>query len=189
MRDIRHRNSEILHMRKRGLSCGEIAHIFDISRDRVRQILQELELEENRKQRAEQILQAIRLSKNIERKWPIEVIIEGFLLPKTVTWRLLRYFGDKNTFQLTLKDFMDLLIVDNERIPRNFREAFPICNESRIGPWTHSVIVDHLSRQDLGTAFNKVWSKCLEKLDVHSKQTKHSWPFGPPRCMKMLFSY
>ena len=166
MRDIRNRNSEILNMRKMGLSFGEIAHIFDISRERVQQILQEADLEQKRKQRAEKIFQDMRLSNNIEKKWPIEVIIEFLLLPKTVTWRLLKYFEVENISQLTLKDFMDLLIVDNGRMPRDFREAFPICNGSRIGPWTHSVIVNYLSRQDLGAAFNKEWSRRLEKQPV-----------------------
>ena len=118
----------------------------------------------------------MRLSNNIERKWSIEVIIEGLLLPKTVTWRLLRYFESENIFQLSLKDFMDLLIVGNDRMPKNFREAFPICNGSRIGPWTHSVIVNYLSRQDLGAAFNKEWAKRLEKLAIYMERAREHIP-------------
>jgi hypothetical protein len=176
MRDIRNRNAEILNMRKMGLSFGEIAHIFDISRERVHQILQEADLEQKRKQRAEKIFQDMRLSNNIEKTWPIEVIIEFLLLPKTVMWRLLRYFEVENISQLTLKDFMDLLIVNNGRMPRDFREAFPICNVRRIGPWTHSVIVDYLSRQDLGAAFSKEWTKRLEKLAIYVEQTREHFP-------------
>jgi len=73
MRDTRNRNSEILNMRKRGLSYGEIAHMFDISRDRVRQILKELDFEEKRKRRIQKILQHVRSSNNIEEEWPREL--------------------------------------------------------------------------------------------------------------------
>ena len=176
MRDKKFRNLKILEMKIRGLSYGEIAHIFDISRDRVRQVLQELDFEEKRKQRAQKIFQDIKSSNNIEKEWPIGVIIEGLVLPKTVTWRLVRYFEAEDVFQLTLKDFMDLLIVDNDRVPKDFREAFPICNGSRIGPWTHSVIVNYVSRQDLGATWNKEWSNRLEKLRIYLKQSRKQMP-------------
>jgi hypothetical protein len=45
MRAIEKRNLEILFMRERGIPYGEIAPSFDISRDRVHQVIQELDLE------------------------------------------------------------------------------------------------------------------------------------------------
>ena len=56
MKDIKKRNDEILEMWKSGLSYEEIAHAFDISRDRVHQILKELDLEKNRKKRSQKML-------------------------------------------------------------------------------------------------------------------------------------
>ena len=176
MRDIKKRNSEILNMWKSGLSYGEIAHAFDISRDRVRQVIKELDLEKKRNRRSKNMIRAMKLSNNIHKKWHIEFIIDGLQLPKTITWRLLRYFEAEKISKLSLKQFMDLLIVGYNRMPRNFREAFPICWQSRIGVWTHSFIVNYLSQQDLGDAFNKEWSQRLKKLTEYVKRTRAHTP-------------
>jgi len=176
MRDIKYRNSEILNMRKRGLSYGEIAHTFDISRDRVRQIIKELEPEGEHRRRVQKILQDLRASNDIEKMWPRNAIIEALQLPEPLIWRLLNYFESKNICELSLKQLMELLFANDDRMPKKPRDAFPICNVNLIGFKTHSLIVNHLAQQDLGDTFNREWSKRMKSLMEYLKGLKESAP-------------
>jgi hypothetical protein len=176
MRDIRNRNLQILDMSKRGIPYGKIAHIFDISRDRVRQIIKELEPEENQRRRVQKIVHDLRASNNIEKMWPRNAIIEALQLPEPLIWRLLNYFESKNVYQLSLRQFMDLLFANDNRMPKNPRDAFPICKINHIGFKTHSLIIHHLIQQDLGDAFNREWSKRLENLMEYLRRLKESAP-------------
>lgn len=176
MKAVENRNHEILGMWKSGLSLPKIAHTFDISRDRVRQILNELEPKEKRKQHAEKILQDIKRFDSIEKNWSRDIIIEGLQLPDTVTWRLMRYLKEENIAELSLKQFMDLIFINDGRIPRHPGAAFPICQGNQIGFKTHSYIIKHLCKQDLGAAFNLEWAKRFKNLKMYLNRVREFAP-------------
>lgn len=74
------RDSEVVRMRKEGMSLKDICERFGISRSRVGQITAASKLQEQQRERSHQILQALRSTNNIDRKWPKEIIMECLCL-------------------------------------------------------------------------------------------------------------
>ena len=152
------RDSEVLRMRKGGISYKQICERFGISRSRVGQIISAFELEEQQQERSRQILQTLRSTNNIDKKWPKEIIMECLLLPKVYAWRLERYFQRENILELSLRDLMDLLISSHIEAGQDLFHVLPALTQFSIGRKSYAFLVRCLSRQDLGEAFNTEWA-------------------------------
>ena len=74
------------------------------------------------------------------------------------------YFGALNRNEISLRDIMDFLITDYEKIPHDLYEVCPAYKQKHLGQKTYANIVHHLSTQDLGHTFNFEWNKRLKKL-------------------------
>ena len=49
---------------------------------------------------------------NIDKKWPIETLIQDLQFPKRAEQRLTEYFSGLNCSEMSLRDIMDFLITD-----------------------------------------------------------------------------
>jgi hypothetical protein len=101
---------------------------------------------------------------DIDRNWPTETLIRDLRFPLRAEQRLTEYFGCINSYETCLRDIMDFMISDYEKIPYDLYEACPAYRKKQIGRKTYSAIVHHLSEQDLGHTFNCEWNKRLKKL-------------------------
>lgn len=176
MVDYEKRNLEILRMRKKGKSLRQLSSSFGVSFERVRQIILCSELRKEIEERAKKTKQRFRSLDDIEKKWPKDIIIVGLLFPKTVTWRLTKYFEGHNIQEVSLKDLMDLLIQDKKRRSTNLFEVVPALKENHFGRKTVYAMIKHLSEQDLGDSFNIEWDKRLESLQRYFKRTDQDVP-------------
>jgi len=176
MIDYEERNLEILKMRKEGKSFRELSRLFGISFERIRQIVFRSELGKEIQEKSEKIRECFRSSDDIEKRWPKDIMLVGLLFPKTVTWRLRRYFEGHDIQEISLKDLMDFLIRDKKRRSTNLFEVVPALRRNHFGRKTVHTMIKHLSEQDLGDSFNIEWDKRLESLRRYFKRIDQDVP-------------
>jgi hypothetical protein len=161
---VEKRNSEIIKKRDSGASYRAIAFEFGLSQSRIQQIVSQYRKEEDRQEQATRLLSKLRMLNDIDRNWPIETLIQGLRFPIRAEQRLTEYFCCSNSAEISLRDIMNFLIADYEKIPHDLYEASPAYRQKQIGRKTYSAIVNHLSEQDLGSTFRCEWNKRLKKL-------------------------
>jgi len=161
---VEKRNAEIVQKWHSGASYSAIAFEFGLSRSRIQQIVSRYRKEEKRQEQSTRLLSKLRMSDDIDRNWHTEPLIQGLGFPVRAEQRLTKYFGCSNSFEISLRDIMDFLITDYEKIPHDLYEACPAYKQKQIGRKTYSAIVNHLSEQDLGHTFSCEWNKRLKKL-------------------------
>jgi len=168
------RDSEIIRMKKEGISCKQICERFSISRSRVGQIISVIEREEQKRERSRQILQTLRSTNDIGKKWPKETIMECLLLPKVIAWRLERYFQSEYIVELSLLDLMDFLISGHIEPGQDLFQVMPALMQFNVGRKTYAVLVRRISQQDLGGAFHTEWARRISNV-VRCLQRTHAY--------------
>ena len=176
MNDIKDRNTDILRLREQGITYQEIANSFDISRSLVGKIVNKHEIEHRCRNQAEKYRELFRSSNDIEKKFPKDIIIEGLLFERRANISIKRYFDSQDIPEISIKDVMDFLISDFEKMPKHPWEAMPAYKQKHIGIKTYSSLVYHISELDLGEAFNTEWQKRLEKLAKYLKSIDRHVP-------------
>ena len=168
MPNLKKRNSEMIQTRNKGATYQEIADLFGLSRERVRQIITRSELEEEQRLQSEKILAIIKITDDIKKKWPTNFLIDGFQFPKKTAWALNKYFDRHNIIQFSLLDLMNFLIPENDLGDADFWMNVPALKEKWVGRKTYASLVEHLSQYDLGHTFNTEWAKRIKKLKRYS---------------------
>jgi predicted DNA-binding protein YlxM (UPF0122 family) len=168
MSNLKKRNSEIIQTRNKDATYQEIADLFGLSRERVRQIITRSELEEEQRLQSEKFLAIIKITDDIKKKWPTKFLIDGFQFPKKTAWALNKYFDRHNTIQFSLLDLMNFLIPENDLDDTDFWMNVPALKEKWVGGKTYASLVEHLSQYDLGHTFNTEWEKRIKKLMQYS---------------------
>ena len=158
------RNADILRRRESGASYRAITSEFGLSRSRIQQIVSRSRTDEERQDQSTRFLCKLRMFDDIDRNWPTETLIRDLRFPLRAEQRLTEYFGCINSYEICLRDIMDFMISDYEKIPYDLYEACPAFRKKQIGRKTYSAIVHHLSEQNLGSSFRSEWNKRLKKL-------------------------
>lgn len=162
---IEKRNGEIVQKINSGASCKEIASEFGLSRSRIHQIVSRHRIDLERQGRSSKLVSKLRMVDNICEKWPTETLIQDLRFPIRAEQRLIEYFCGSHADEISLRDIMDFLVTDYEKIPYDLYEACPAYKQKHIGRKTYAATVNHLSEQDLGNTFNREWNKRLKNLD------------------------
>ena len=178
MSNLKKRNSEIIQTRNKGATYQEIADLFGLSRERVRQIIVRSELEKKQRLQSEKILAILKATDDINKKWSTNFLIDGFQFPKKTTWALNKFFARHNITQFSLLDLMNFLIAENEFHYTEFWMNVPALKEKWVGGKTYASLVGHLSKHDLGHTFNSEWAKRVKKFIQYL--VKHD------KCIPML---
>ncbi len=178
---VEKRNAEIVQKWDSGASYRAIALEFDLSRSRIQQIVSHSRKAEERQEQSARLLSKLRMFDDIDRSWPIEALIQGLRFPIRAEQRLTEYFGSSKSYEISLRDIMDFLITDYEKIPHDLYEACPAYKQKKIGRKTYSAIVHHLSEQNLGNAFSREWNKRLKKL---MRFMEKAWGYIPDSFRK-----
>lgn len=147
-----------------GTSCIAIASEFGLSRSRIQQIVNRHRRDAERQERSSELLNKLRMADNIDEKWPTETLIQYLRFPIRAEQRLTEYFCGSEIGEISLRDIMNFLITDYERIPYDLHEACPAFKQKQIGHKTYAAAVNHLSEQVLGNTFYCEWNKRLKKL-------------------------
>jgi hypothetical protein len=161
---VEKRNAEIVQKWDSGASYKAIAFEFDLSQSRIQQIVNRSIKEKEKQEQSTRLLRKLRMFDDIDRNWPTDILIQDLRFPIRSEQRLTEYFGCSNSYEISLRDIMDFLITDYEKIPHDLYEACPAYKQKHIGRKTYRAIVHHLSEQDLGLTFNCEWNRRLKKL-------------------------
>ncbi len=161
---VEKRNAEIVQKCSSGASYKAIASEFGLSQSRIQQIVSRYRIDVERQKRSSKLLSKLRMVDNVDKKWPTETLIQDLRFPIRAEQRLTEYFGGLNSNEISLRDIMDFLIIDYEKIPHDLYEACPAYKQRHIGRKTYGAVVHHLSVKDLGHTFRSEWNKRLKKL-------------------------
>jgi hypothetical protein len=167
MMDLTERDAEILRFRKEHATYKEIGQKFQISTERVRQIVCRLESETKRKDRSGELRSVFRAANEIGKMWPADFILDALLLQGRPRWSAQRFMENRHMTEASLRNLMDFLIADTIELPFNRLQAMPAYRQKDLGIKTYSALVDHLSGLDLGDAFNTEWAKRVKNLIRH----------------------
>jgi hypothetical protein len=85
MVSLKKRNLEIVKTRNKGATYQDIAALFGLSLERVRQIKIQYDHEEEQRLRSEKLPAIIIKANDIDRKWQTNFLIDGLQFPKKTT--------------------------------------------------------------------------------------------------------
>ena len=170
------RNSRIVEMRKSGRSYRELSRLFDISTERVRQIVLRFEFTVKRKERSLELLKEIRSTNDIDKRWSKDVILDGLMFPRRAISCLEQFLNTQNMTGLSLRDLMDFVIPRQDTVPSDPWEAMPALEYANVGYKTYGSMVRCLSEPDLGSCFNAEWAKRKEELRRYFRRTTRYSP-------------
>ena len=143
MPNLKKRNSEIIKTRNRGATYKEIANLFGVSPERVRQIILRSELEKRQRIKSKKNLSIIRITDDINKKWPTNFLIDGFQFPKKTAWALNKYFERHNITHFSLSDLMNLLISEKKFHETDLFMNAPALKEKWVGRKTYASLVEN----------------------------------------------
>lgn len=167
---LHQRNTKIVQKRNAGISYRAIASEFGLSRSSIQQIVHRSKTEEKRQEQSTKLLNVIRMFDDIDKNWPTETLIQGLQFPWRANQCLTNYFGCLKACEISLRDIMDFLITDYEKIPHDLYEACPAYKQKHVGRKTYGFLIKSLSEQDLGCAFDIEWNHRLRKLMCFMKK-------------------
>ena len=162
MSNLKTRNLKIIQARNKGATYQEIAGLFGLSRERVRQIVVQSETEKEQRLRSKKILETIKVTDDINKKFKTNFLVDGLHLPKKTTSALDKYFERHNITQLSLLDLMNLLIAEKELHETDLWMNVPALKEKWVGRKAYASLIEYLSKYDLGHNFNTEWEKRLK---------------------------
>lgn len=164
-------------MQENGASNKEIALAVGISRKALHLVLKKFEAERVAKERSAQLLQEIRWEDDLNRKWKVEQLMDALLPPIRARTSLGYLWEWKKVTELSLREFMDLVISDKPH-PKSEFLLTPLVDFRNARLKTFWATVKRLTELDLGDRCNQEWRRRLERLKqaqrIHGGQ-RYSW--------------
>jgi hypothetical protein len=178
VKTTRQRNRQIVEMRAQGVPRQEIARQFRITPDRVTMIEQEAATERAEAERRTRLQAKLRLADDLDKVWPVVNLLDALHLLTVARARLLSHFEQQHRTEMSLREFMDLVICE----PGDGAEAFartPLLRIRGIGKYGFHSVAAELAEADLGPRCNAEWQRRLAVL--RREWRIPSWPPNPRR--------
>jgi hypothetical protein len=178
MKETRTRNRRTVEMLEQGVCPQDVARKFRLSPERIRLIEREAATEKSLAQRRGRLQTEIRSADDLDKPWAVVDLIDALWLIVIAQVRLLAYFEEINRTQMSLRELMDLAILetldgDSERVKT------PLLGIRGIGKYGYYSVIAELTEMDLGPHGNEEWRRRLIKLRQHWKIP--CWPPNPRR--------
>jgi hypothetical protein len=160
--EIRERNVQIVEMRRAGYTYRAVAEHFDRSPSLAQQVVRRFKRQEELSEQSRGLLEQLRKSDDVRKKWDAIALVSGLLLPSRVTKVLIRHFAAHAVREISLLDLMDMMINDS-----NPDELFGVAVGFRIkhiGENSFCAIVARLMDLDLGSNANREWARRTDVL-------------------------
>lgn len=161
------RNSQIASLHKSGKTLDEIADRFRTSRVRVQHIVDTARLAKKRKKRVQSYHGKIRLTDDLDKKWDAGTLVEGLNLPYRVEDVLLSHFEHERRKQLSLRDFMAVVINDEPIDPAIPFVLTPVFKIKGVGHYGFRDILASLTSMNMGETCNREWKRRLSILEEY----------------------
>jgi hypothetical protein len=162
VKTLRERNIQILEMRRAGCSYRAVGEHFGRSPSLAWHVVRRLELQEELSKQSQALLEEIRKSDDLARKWDAIALVNGLLLPSRITKVLVRHLAAQGVREISLLELMDMLI--NADDPDEFFGVAVGLRIKHIGGDSFCSIVDRLMEVDLGANAKSEWARRIEIL-------------------------
>ncbi len=176
MRTTCQRNRQIVEMRAQGVTRQEIARLFRITPDRVTMIEQEAATEKAQAERRAQLQAEMRLADDLDKVWPVVNLVDALHLLTVARARLLTHFDQQHKTEMSLREFMDLVISEHADAADAFSRT-PLLRVRGIGKYGFHSVAAELAETDLGPGCNAEWQRRLAVL--RREWRIPSWPPNP----------
>jgi hypothetical protein len=163
------RDAEILRMRQEGASYREIAQAFNLSLERIRQIVKQDSIASKREQMYHFIAEETRLSNDLDKKWPCSDFLYAFGFSKRAISVLMKHFESSGMQVISLKELLDFLLPNDYSGNDYTWMNVPAFRVKYLGITIYRSVVNKICELDLGITFQEEVSKRKEKLIKHLK--------------------
>jgi hypothetical protein len=179
MNEGRPEHKEVLNLLESGATVSEVADRLGCPRHRVERI----KTEAKARQCAEVARQEIRAADDIDRRWPVETLLDALDLPKRSRTCLRTHFADRGMGEATLRDAMDFLFLELPVRPEDWKSHFQVYQHRHLGQLTYTSLVRTLTKTDLGPAYRTEWDR---RRDLALQLLTKNFPCN---CLACIFRY
>jgi hypothetical protein len=184
MKTDHERNARIRQMREAGVPQADIATVFGLSVEAVRLVFSKFDADAAAVRRSGEMLQRFRQADDLDRKWKVLEALDSLLLMPTTRTALGRWYEWDNVEQLSLREFMNLVISERNHAKPGFLIT-PLLDCRFVGLRGFWSAVWRLTESDFGENCNREWRRKLERLRRASRIVggrPYSWskPCEPP---------
>jgi len=152
------RNEQIVQMSQTGETHAEIARQFNLSRLSIDIIVRRSEEERQLAEKNARILEEIRRTDDLDKKWPSVDLIDALRLIAMTRRALLKHFKRVGTEEISLRELMDQAISGlDEKRPGYL--LTPLLDLKCVGKIGFFSVVNQLSNLSLGKNCDKEWKK------------------------------
>ena len=160
MKTISERDQTIYQMCREGRTYSCVGAPLHLSRERVRQILREVEVKQSLIKRRARLKEKIRLADDPDKLWAVDDLLDAFDL---ITWarnRLREYFAKQGREQISLRELMDLAYCD---APETVNDR-PLLIVRGVFKTGYLSVVNELTNTDLGKRCNREWRSRVARM-------------------------
>jgi hypothetical protein len=182
MKQNKERDRQIVALLDGGVPIQEVGLRFDLSDEAVKRVQREAREAQERMRRAEKAQKEIRRANDIDRQWPVEMIVEAMgitdVLADKAFDRLLRSTGRP---EISLRNMMDLLMIAPRPVMNESWDFMPSLFRQRgLGSKTYVRLLAAPAKVNFGTAFRREWNDRRRKVGAWLKLRHRD---GPICCL------
>jgi len=171
------KDAQICQMHEAGASDQEIALAVGISREALRLVFKKFEAEKAASERSIQLLRAIRLLDDLDRKWKAGELLDALLLTVRARTAITNWCEWHKIAELSLRELMEFVISDEPHAKPGFLLT-PLVDFRNVRLKSFWATVKRLAELDLGDRCNQEWRRRLERLKqaqrIHGGE-RYSW--------------
>ena len=161
--DLQHRNQQILHMSRAGMTSREIARYFGITCTRVDQIVRRLKAEEELECKIGKLGAEMRCADDLDKEWLIADLLDALRLRTATRKALIVHFGTHEGGTISLRRLMDVASAE-VTLPWS-GELWPkLLTVRHIGGKGYRSIINGIGGLQLGQNCRREWEQRLERL-------------------------
>ena len=144
------RNARIIYLRNQDVSVRDIAKEFDLTKARIYKIISRDKAETEIEKRGEKLIKWIKLSDDMEKKWPLTDLIYGVHLSIRPRNLLIDYFASINIKTISLNELLDFITPRNS-YTQSLLYSAPIIKQTRFGRKMYKEVVHQIAIRHMNT--------------------------------------
>jgi hypothetical protein len=152
-----YRDQLIRDRRKQGNTLASIGREFNITRERVRQILQST-LKQNRTSPSQPLLTKIRQADDLNHLWDRAALLDAIGCPDALRLLLDRHFYPVSK-KVSVRQMMDWCLPKITNDSNILCDWLPAYRIHRFGNCRYAHLIGHIDGIDFGAAFRREWRK------------------------------
>lgn len=168
--------SEVVQMRREGLTYRQIGQHFRISSSRVGHIIKDADNRARQAARAADVRQELHISGDCSKKLAVEDVLCLLDLSRRAKDQFEKWCESDSITELNLFDLMDMLIPVVER-SKEYYDLMPAYKVHGLGQKIYAELIKSVSALDCGDACEKEWTARKKRLKEHLMDLPGFYPY------------